>query len=168
MAAKAVTVHPAAPTIETCPAAHRRILPVRSNKPVIANGSSVHPNGTARSYFHPRSPAKRHSGVRRATGENSMQRRPADSQTWAAGKFGLGCHASSHKADSAKEKTILRSEFNSQLGKRVPSGRHDTFAARFIDRRVHGVDDCDAEAVLPRGNRRGETRGTTSDNENVC
>src|SRR5262245_10869886 len=111
--------------VQTSPAPDTRLSSVGPDNPMRANLIKVADCGA---------PQQPYSSRGRMLGQKLVERRPADSKTAGMGKKCSRSVRSFQKPDSGKRVCIRILEVDSERARRRHAVRHDSLAARFIDR----------------------------------
>src|SRR5579863_5267982 len=99
--------------------------------------------------------------------EDAVQRGAPDADPATLGKGGFSYRIFPQEADAAKRGSQRPIDPHPDFRKRCKPIRHQTFAARLVDRRPPSVDDDDIEPPLAGGECCREACGPAADNDEI-
>jgi hypothetical protein len=138
---------------EPAPTANPRSNAVSSDNPPRADSFPANYRPFGRKPANRRIPQQSDAQLLRSLNHFSVQQPPPHADALAKWKTSVDFNAFVDKANPAKRKSFLSVDRYAKLAKNAKRIRHQTFAARFIDRRLNAVRHHNGEPSLARGDR---------------
>jgi hypothetical protein len=143
------------------------IQSIGSHNPPTANSLSICENGFLSNARDPDSPPSAYTDLLGVFLQHLMKEQAANTNSAPFREIGLRRSFWPDELDSTKASGFVSREADIQCTQSVETIRHESFTTCFVDGGASTIRDNHVEALLARGNRRGESCRTSTDDEYV-